>query len=180
MSKELEALEQICDELCKYRNVDANAICKCEINKQRINNCGKCPMYQKENIIETALKDHEKITSGDFHIEPINVHIENQKKLKEHEVMKQTKIIVADKKISDDDLEKLENQGMLTDLQCEIKPLFDEETQKKLKALEIIKEKEVDVFIFLHNGDLETYNDMVEDNRKLTQEEFDLLKEVLL
>lgn len=100
--------------------------------------------------------------------------------LKEYEMMKQTKIIVADKKISDDDLEKLMNQGMLTDLQCEIKPLFDEETQKKLKALEIIKEKEVDMFIFLHSGDLETYNDMVEDNRKLTQEEFNLLREVLI
>ena len=48
-----------------------------------------------------------------------------------------------------------------------------------LKALKIIKEKEVNVFIFLHSGDLETYNDMVEDNRKLTQEEYDLLKEVL-
>ena len=49
-----------------------------------------------------------------------------------------------------------------------------------LKALEIIKEKEVNVFIFLHSGDLETYNDVVEDNRKLTQEEYNLLKEVLL
>ena len=52
--------------------------------------------------------------------------------------------------------------------------------QNKLKALEIIKEKEVNVFIFLHSGDLETYNEMVEDNRKLTQEEYDILKEVLL
>ena len=50
---------------------------------------------------------------------------------------------------------------------------------KELKALEIIKKKEVNVFIFLHSGDLETYNDMVEDNRKLTQEEYDLLKEIL-
>lgn len=49
-----------------------------------------------------------------------------------------------------------------------------------LKVLAIIKEKEVNVFIFLHSGDLETYNDMVEDNRKLTQEEYELLKEVLL
>lgn len=55
-----------------------------------------------------------------------------------------------------------------------------ETIKKELKALEIIKEKEINVFIFLHSGDLETYNDMVEDNRKLTQEEFDLLKEVLL
>lgn len=52
--------------------------------------------------------------------------------------------------------------------------------EKSLKALEIIKEKEINVFIFLHSGDLETYNDMVEDNRKLTQDEYDLLKEVLL
>ena len=52
--------------------------------------------------------------------------------------------------------------------------------EKSLKALEIIKEKQVNVFIFLHSGDLETYNDMVEYNRKLTQYEYDLLKEVLL
>ena len=51
--------------------------------------------------------------------------------------------------------------------------------EKELKALEIIKEKEVNVFIFLHSGDLETYNDMVEDNRKLNQKEYKLLKEVL-
>lgn len=51
--------------------------------------------------------------------------------------------------------------------------------QKKLEALEIIKENEVNVFIFLHSGDLETYNDMVEDSRKLSKEEYDLLKEVL-
>ena len=100
--------------------------------------------------------------------------------LKEYEMMKRTKIIISDKKISDDDLDKLMNQRMFTDLQCEIKPLFDEETQKKLKALEIIKEKEVDVFIFLHSGDLETYNGIVEDNRKLTHEEYGLLKQVLL
>ncbi len=51
---------------------------------------------------------------------------------------------------------------------------------KQLEALDIIKEKQVNVFIFLHSGDLETYNDMVEYNRKLTQKEYDLLKEVLL
>jgi hypothetical protein len=53
-------------------------------------------------------------------------------------------------------------------------------TEKNSKVLEIIKNKEVNIFIFLHSGDLETYNDMVEDNRKLTNEEYDLLKEVLL
>lgn len=62
--------------------------------------------------------------------------------------------------------------------------LLNEESKeyiyKKFTALEIIKEKQVNVFIFLHSGDLATYNDMVEDERKLNQEEFDLLKEVLL
>ena len=54
------------------------------------------------------------------------------------------------------------------------------EIQKKLKALEIVKEKEVNVFIFLHSGDLETYNDMCEtEEEKITQEEYELLKEML-
>ena len=47
-----------------------------------------------------------------------------------------------------------------------------------LQALDIVKEKKVNVFIFLHSGDLETYNDMVEDNRKLSKEEFGHLIEV--
>ena len=52
--------------------------------------------------------------------------------------------------------------------------------EKALKALEIIKNKEVNVFVLLHSGNLKIYNDIVEDNRKLTQEKYDLLKEVLL
>ena len=100
--------------------------------------------------------------------------------LKEYEFMKQTKIIVHDKKISDDDLEKLKNQIIIADnLEQKIEPLFDNETKKKLKALEIIKEKEVNVFVLLHSGNLKIYNDIVEDNRKLTQEKYDLLKEAL-
>ena len=47
--------------------------------------------------------------------------------LKEYEFMKQTKIIVSDKKISDDDLEKLINQGIIVGNleQSKIEPLFD-------------------------------------------------------
>lgn len=52
--------------------------------------------------------------------------------------------------------------------------------EKALKALEIIKNKEVNVFVLLHSGNLKIYNDIVEDNRKLTQEKYDLLKEALL
>ena len=60
----------------------------------------------------------------------------------------------------------------------------------KLKVLEIIKEKRVDACYFMNCRTLEEYNDDVlasyayEENdaeqRMLTQEEYDLLKEVLL
>lgn len=50
----------------------------------------------------------------------------------------------------------------------------------KLKALEIIIEKEVNIHIFRHCSDLAAYNDMAEENQKLTQQEYDLLKKVLL
>ena len=63
--------------------------------------------------------------------------------LNEYNLMKKAKIFVADKKISDEDLDKLKNQHLFVDSlsQCEVKPLFDKETQKKLKVLEIIKSK---------------------------------------
>ena len=72
-------------------------------------------------------------------------------------------------KIVEEALKRLESVDRVGEMFCV-------NVDKKLKAFEIIKEKEVNVFIFLHSGDLETYNDMVEDNRKLTQEEYDLLK----
>lgn len=105
-------------------------------------------------------------------------NIENA--LKDYELMKQTKIIVADKEISNDDLEKLKNTRMFVGNleQCEIKPLFDEKTQMKLKALEIIKKKQVNVGIFRWANALNLYNDIVPDDQQLTQEEYDLLKKV--
>ena len=48
--------------------------------------------------------------------------------------------------------------------------------EKKLKALEILKEKEVDIFILNRCNDVETYNDSNHQEIPLTQEEFDLLK----
>lgn len=57
-----------------------------------------------------------------------------------------------------------------------------ESEQKKVKAFEIIKEKRVDVnwllACFTHTKELESYN---QDRRhKITKEEYDFLKEVLL
>lgn len=57
--------------------------------------------------------------------------------------------------------------------------------EKELKALEIIKEKRVDIrllfetFNYYKNG-LKAYNGMRTYGYDLTQEEYDLLKEVLL
>lgn len=54
------------------------------------------------------------------------------------------------------------------------------EKAKHLKALEIIKEKEVNVYLLNYFGSLESYNEEVCIFRMLNQEEYDLLKEVLL
>ena len=105
--------------------------------------------------------------------------------LKEYEFMKQTKIIVSDKKISDDDLEKLINQGIIVGNleQSKIEPLFDNETQNKIKALEIIKKKEVNVCYLFQCKSLRQYNYIYKGTNQselcLTQEEYDLLREVL-
>ena len=55
--------------------------------------------------------------------------------------------------------------------------------QKELEALEIIKEKRVQVHILLESENVEEYNESIYVcegiNYKLTQEKYDLLKEVL-
>ena len=52
--------------------------------------------------------------------------------------------------------------------------------EKELKALEIIKEKKVDVLaLFWSKCPLKEYNNMHEDLGIIGQEEYDLLKEVL-
>ena len=53
--------------------------------------------------------------------------------------------------------------------------------EKSLKALEIIKEKEVNMQVFNQCEDVETYNKVYikQKDRQLTQEEFNLLKEGL-
>ena len=53
--------------------------------------------------------------------------------------------------------------------------------EKEHKALEIIKEKEVNMQVFNQCEDVETYNKVYikQKDRQLTQEEFNLLREVL-
>ena len=60
---------------------------------------------------------------------------------------------------------------------------WQKETQKKLKALEIIKEKQVEIgwllFCFKHDKKVGVYNSSQLTDYYLTKKEFDLLKEVL-
>ena len=51
--------------------------------------------------------------------------------------------------------------------------------EKSLKALEIIKKKTVDIWLIQNKKTLKQYNSMVDESRQLTEEEFNLLKEVL-
>lgn len=53
---------------------------------------------------------------------------------------------------------------------------------KEHKAIEIIKEKKVNCYLIIGSENLEDYNGCVDDitEKRLAQEEYDLLKEVLL
>lgn len=96
--------------------------------------------------------------------------------LKEYELMKNTHLIVVDKKISDEDLKKLINQKTVASglEEAKVELLLDEETQKKLKALEILKRLFDDI----------TWDDYKNlhylDKKKITQEEYGLLREVMI
>lgn len=86
-----------------------------------------------------------------------------------------------DYKIIETALKRLESVDRVGEMFCV-------NVDKKLKALEIIKEKEVNVFDVLATGYVEYYNMCVVNKIRpeycnsyfLTQEEYELLKEVLL
>lgn len=106
--------------------------------------------------------------------------------LKEYELLKQTEIIVTVKEITDEDLEKFKNQRMYigSSEPCEIISVLDEETKKKLKALDIIKEHGVDVAEIMICQDYHQYEarfcENIKGRVKLNKKEFDFLKEVLI
>ena len=125
-----------------------------------------------------ALERLTKIHNHDEFKECYNI-VENA--LKEYELMKNAKIIVPNKKISEDDFEKLRNQRMFVGNleQCEIKPLFDEETIKKLKALDLIREKPYLLEnVFASDSYIEYVRSYVGDFY-YTPKQYELLKEVL-
>lgn len=108
------------------------------------------------NIIETALKDYEKLSKQRY---VIFTRTHQQKEMFIDEICKSYKEI-------------------------KVSSLEDE---KKLKALEIIKEKNIDVGAIKECVSAYAYNDFKEltetaivKREKMTQEEYEIVKEVLL
>lgn len=88
---------------------------------------------------------------------------------------------------SDEDLSIIEKElKRLEDLEYAFSSLvkafnsLSKDNEKELKALEIIREKRVQVGDLLYSPDLESYNKERYRLYQLTQEEYDLLKEVML
>lgn len=155
MTKELEALERL--------------YCAGRLDLDYVLN-GK--QDQDYKIIETALKEYENL--DDIYYDTWYA-CERLKENNNFALMFIDDIYclinTKDNKFDVIDNYKINNYGII-----------DNGTKKKLKALEIIKEKQVNVGDFIRCKSIEDYNDYCCYNEKeqLTQEEYDLLKEVLL
>lgn len=152
MSKELEAWKELENQ---YRGLISNT----DIPKLREDE------KQRLKIIETALKRLEEYENTKF-IAIDSLELQNKEWLKDF--FEKPSPIFAD----------------ATPL--EIKPIYSEQDAKKLKALEIIKEKSVDVGFLQWHSSVDSYNSYIVEHawtkhtKTLTQEEYDLLREVFL
>ena len=111
-----------------------------------------------------------------YDIRPITkTHKEDLKTIeKELKKLEEVDYILKDSGLTFDDLQKVCFAYTVLKMRS---------VDKKLKALEIIKKKNFDLFYLQDSKDLEMYNDACDHFRNLcylTQEEYDLLKEVLL
>ena len=106
---------------------------------------------------------------------------------KELEALKRIKSHYNDRVCIDilEDFDLIESALKRLETLEEEKQSFDRQLEKKLKALEIIKEKSVDVGFLQWHSSVDSYNSYIVEHawtkhtRTLTQGEFDLLKEVL-
>ena len=162
--KPLEALERLYD----YHNLHNRNVVAYLLEQENL------PTYYK--IIETTLKDYEKIRLT------YDMFREDRKYLAEL-------LTIIDEYALKLLPLSLDNQGhRLTADKFLIKVFKQcEKNEKKLKALEIIKEKNVDVWSFKKSLEIGSYyykwvkdDECFEGQRELTEEEFDLLKEELL
>lgn len=153
MSKELEALERI-KTLSKARGM---------LNYLEI--------IEKFELIEKALK------RIDF-LERVNKDLNNSEnklnKIIENRIVYNDYNFQSIKKfVACKSCQYYENEKCMNKYDC-----FWLDLERKLKALEIIKEKDVDVIALKISINLKQYNCKEDGRCPLTQEEYDLLKEV--
>lgn len=102
--------------------------------------------------------------------------------LKRLERINNTKMIIIGNPSPDESVaEKLYKQGMFVGdpQEMEIKPLYDDVVDKKLEALEIINDKNVNIYWLKTSPNVSRYNLAVGANQALNRREYKLLKEVL-
>lgn len=106
----------------------------------------------------------------------------------EHLDLSKEDIVVERKQIIEDALEDYEDLMEQYELVMDLIEQYElkiKNKSKKLKALEIIKQKEVDAGLIMETPNVAHYNRYFEHSKiisltkKLTQEEYDLVKEVL-
>lgn len=81
------------------------------------------------------------------------------------------------------EMSAMQDDKMTVEKAEELRQFIEKELEDKDKILKIIKEKRIDVSGLLELDDLQQYNlycDLTGGCKHLTQEEFELLKEVLL
>lgn len=105
--------------------------------------------------------------------------------LKRLERINNTKmIIIGNPSPNESAVNKLINERMFVGnpQEMEIKPLYDEVVDKKLEALEIIKEKGVNIRLLKETDNATEYNELIKSHYgmlPLSQKEYKLLKETL-
>ena len=168
MSKSLEALEELCSRCC----VESECYTSCEYKELLEKDLERLEELEKENQTLNEALDFAKV---DYTTARIN--LDN-----------------ASVRIKDLEKENQELKSKYNDLMLDFK-MFDfntlkQENEKLKKAIEIIKSKNVDIFFLVNNCEfvLDNYNYEIEDDimkycykdcSTLTQQECDLLKEVL-
>lgn len=146
--------------------VHCKSITKCKECKHK----SHCTIERDYNIIKQSLERLEQVEK------------ENQELAETLELYNE-KFAGHERERADLIKENQELKAKCKDLMLDFK-MFDfntlkQENEKLKKAIDILKNKRVDVDILLCSETLEEFNDGYHEEYRLTQEEYDLLKEVL-
>jgi len=142
-------------------------------------------VVEKEEIAKDVIKRYNGLTYFEYETEKTKMTkgLEAFRKIKEYLVNLQfhfleEELFTIEKELKENEMLK-QRFGELDD-KCCVLYLKNQENQKKLKAFEIIKDKDVNPIDIRCCDTVEQYNVKENGNIPLIKEEFDILKEVLL